>query len=358
MILRQEFQKIIRHPMLWGLFVLCLLLNGLLIWTNVGEQTEELSSAYDAILSEQIDEAYYKQSLSRYDGLDMVEIKNVKQEMYRYYPTGSYKEFIDTRYEKLNERVEEIVASGEAEELVYPGEIYRLHKKLYVNILRWVFLEMGVFVIFSVLYLMDYERLQRTTQVVYSSAVGRNLQWKKWCVGTITGLVFGGGVLMLTLAVWFGLIPYKEFWSTSVSAALISEPRGILFYPFITFYKMNTVQYLFGTILVGIGLVIVLAMIAGSLQLFFKNSYVSFVVIVLLLMSGLWISGYSTATWLDIVLTWNPAAMWYTMGNYFMEGSLSGNYKGAEVLGLAAQFTICGSIGGLAYRNFLKNDNG
>lgn len=357
MIWKQELRKLICHPMLWCMSGVFLVFNGFLLWLNVGDYVSELQIVHNEIRNDGISPEYYEGSLSRYDTLDMEDIKEMKQEMYRYYPTGSFKDFIDIRYAQLNERVEEIVASGEYEGSVYSGEIYRLHKKLYVNVLRWVFLEMGLLVVFAVLFIMDYERIQGTIAITYASHVGRNLQCIKWCVGILTGTCAGSILLVLTLGAWFILIPYEGFWNISMTAALLTEPRGILMYPFITFHKMTIVQYLTATILVGVLLVMILGLVAGILQIIINNSYLSFVGIAMMLLSGLYIWGYSTATWFDIVLSWNPTVLWYTMGNYFMEGNLASNFEGAEIISLMVQFTSCFVIGRMVYNKFLKSDS-
>ena len=356
MIWKQEFRKLICHPMLWSMLCVFLVFNGFLLWVNIGDYVSEMQMVHNEILDNGINPEYYEGSLSRYDTLDMEDVKEMKQEMYRYYPTGSFKEFIDTRYEKLNERVEEIVASSEHEGSVYPGEVYRLHKKLYVNVLRWVFLEMGLLVVFTVLFIMDYERIQGTVAITYASNVGRKVQCIKWCVGILTGIAVGGILLALTLGAWFLLIPYEGFWDISMSAALLTEPRGILVYPFITFHKMTIVQYLVATILVGVLLVVILGLIVGIMQLCINNSYLSFVGIALMLLCGLYIWGFSTATWFDIVLSWNPTVLWYTMGNYFMEGNLASNFNGAEIISLSVQGVSCFVMGRFAYNKFLKRD--
>ncbi len=356
MIWKYEAKKIVRHPMMWSLLGIFLVFNAFLLWTNIGEIGEELQEAHEHILEYGIDEAFYQDSLSKYDTLDMVAIKELKQEMYQYNPTGSYRKFIDRRYEKLNERVLEIVEDGEAEGIVYPGSVYRLHNKLYAKVLRWVFLEIGFLVIFASLFLMDYERMNKTIAVTYIGNVGRKLQWIKWCTGMMIGIGFGIMVLGVTLFAWYRTIPYKDFWNTSVSAALMTEPRGILTYPFITFHKMTILQYLLATIAVGILLVVIIGMIAGVIQMLTNNSYVSFICMVLIFMTGLCITGYSTESWFDIVLSWNPADMWYRIGNWFMEGNLVSNFEGAEMISAAVQAGVWGIFGRLAYQKWMNQD--
>ena len=42
---------------------------------------------------------------SLYDKLDMIDLKEMKEEMSNYHPTGLYKKYIDTGYEKLQRRM-------------------------------------------------------------------------------------------------------------------------------------------------------------------------------------------------------------------------------------------------------------
>uniref|UniRef100_UPI0040576FCA hypothetical protein n=1 Tax=Agathobacter sp. TaxID=2021311 RepID=UPI0040576FCA len=357
MIWKQEAKKLIKHPMLWSLLVFFLLCNGLLLWGNIGDVWQELQWTHKAVLEHGADADVYRESLSRYDTLDMVEIKELKQELYQYYPSGSYQKFVDKRYETLNARVKEIVESGEAEDIAYVGMAYRLHNKLYAKVLRWVFLEMVLFILVAVLFLMDYERINHTLSVTYATHVGRTVQWIKWCVGMAAGLGMGMVLLGSMLMAWFWLIPYEGFWNTSISAALMTEPRGILTYPFITFHKMTILQYLLSTIAVGIFLAVIVGMVAGVIQIKVRNSYLSFGCVMLFLLMGLCISGCSTQSWLDIALSWNPADLWFRMGNWFMEGSLAGNFEGAEVISIAVQMVFWGIVGKKVYRGFLVRDD-
>lgn len=356
MIWKREWKKLLKHPMMWCLFGIFMMFNGFLLWEVIGDDGEVLRGMHEELLTDGVDEAFYQEKRNLYDSLDMIEVKNLKQEMYHYYPTGHYKEFIDKRYERLNKRVEEIIRSKEADGISYPGSIYRLHNKLYVKVLRWVFLEMGLFILLAVLFLMDYERMNQMVELTYSSTIGRTLLWIKWRVGILTGMGFGVLLLVIMLSIWFLLIPYQGFWDTSVSAAIMTEPRGTLLYPFITFHKMTIAQYLHATILIGVLLVFIIGMIAGVVQLIANNSYYSFICIVLFFMAGICISGISAKNWLDVVISWNPADLWYRMGSWFMEGSLVSNFEGAEIINVTVQIVFWSIFGKKAYQNFMRKN--
>lgn len=356
MIVKQEMKKLCRHPMMWCLLILCFFLNLLLLWSNLNEFYKELPTVHDDIIENGVEEEFYKNCLSIYDTLDMVEIKNMKEEMTDYHPKGSYKRFIDRRYERLNQRVKEIVKDGEAEQMIYPGIVYCLHNRFYAELLRWILLEMAILMAFCVLYLMDYERIHRTTDIVYASAVGRRLQYIKWGSGILAGLGFGILLLLATLFIWFALVPYRGFFEVSMSAALMTEPRGILLYPFITFHKLTVLQYLLLTLAVGVLLVLMIGLLTGTIQLFVKNSYLSFVIEAVLLLGCLVLWGKSSTSWFDVAATWNPAVLWWRTGTWFMEGDVGTSFEGMEPLSILVQGLLYGCLGRIGYKRFLVSD--
>lgn len=356
MIVKQEIKKLCAHPMMWCLLILCFFVNLLLLWSSLNECYKELPKVHDAILQQGVEEEFYQERLSIYDTLDMVQIKEMKEEMLDYHPKGSYKRFIDQRYKRLNQRVRDIVKDGEAEQLIYPGIVYRLHHHLYVKLLRWILLEMAVLMAFCVLYLMDYERIQRTMDIVYTSSVGRRLQYIKWGSGIMAGLGFGMVLMLATLAVWFSLVPYQGFFGVSMSAALMAEPRGILLYPFITFRKLTVLQYLLLTLIVGVLLVIIVGILTGVFQLFLKNSYLSFLMEVILLLGCIALWGQSSTSWFDVAATWNPAVLWWRVGTWFMEGDVGTSFEGMEVISILVQGLLYGCLGRIGYKRFLVSD--
>ena len=354
MIWQLESKKLIKHPFVWCLFFFFLLYNVFTIWNNVGDSYKEIQQLHNDILEYGIDEDFYQTQLNHYDTLDMKEIQKTKQALMNYYPTGAYKEFINSNYEKLNERVEEIKQTGEDEGNIYPGLWYNLHNTFYTHILRPVLLENAIFMILCILFLMDYERINKTNDLVYSSNIGRRIQVTKWMCGLCIGLFFGLALMTITFLVWFLLIPYKEFFDVSMSAAVLTESRSVFLYPFITYEKMTVSEYLIATILFSILLFVIVGMITGALQLLLQNSYISFLSIIILLLVGCHLSSITFVNWIDIALSWNLAYLWYTSGYWFMENSLYTSFQGTELLNAGVQIFIWGSIGLYSYKRFMR----
>ncbi len=359
MIWRYEGKRIVKNPMIWVLFCFFLVINGLLIWTNLNDCWTEIRQVSKLLNQEgvqAIDENYYQKLLSQYDSLDMISLKEYKQGLYNYHGNGLFQEFIDANYARLQERVEEIRADGEAEDLMYPGQIYRLHTKLYVKILRPLLLEMGLLVMLCILFLMDYERINKTTDLVYSSNIGRTIQKKKWFCGLVSGLGISAMLMLVTLGTWFSLIPYKGFWKSSVSAALAMEPRGIIVYPFITYEKMTVLEYLIASIVFCFLFLIVLGIFTGVVQFFLKNSYFSVLTIVILLLGAMYGNTISFGNVLDLILSWNLAYLWSTNGAWFMENNLFDSFHGAAAVNVGVQLLILSFLWRLFYKKFQRED--
>lgn len=359
MIWKYEAKKILKNPVIWGLVCFFLFINGFLMWTNLDGSLAEIRQVSQILAVEGvdvIDETYYEGLLAQYDTLDMMKIKDIKKELYNYQSTGIFQEFIDSNYAKLQERVDEIKADGEADDMIYPGEVYRLHTKLYVKTLRPLLLEMGLLVMMCILFLMDYERLNKTTDLVYSSNTGRAIQKKKWFCGLVSGLGFGAVLMLITLGTWFLLIPYKGFWKSSISAALATEPRGVFVYPFITYEKMTVLEYLIASILFCFVLLIVLGILTGAMQFLLKNSYFAVLAIVLFLFGALYVNTISFGNALDILFSWNLAYLWSSSGAWFMENNLFDSFQGAQVLNAGVQFVVFGFLWIFLYKKFQKED--
>ena len=107
------------------------------------------------------------------------------------------------------------------------------------------------------------------------------------------------------------------------------------------FFRMTEQQYLFSSIIVLIGVMLLVAGLAASLQYLLQNSYFTFICICILFM-GLYIFAYAkTETLLDVIKALlNPAVLYITSGGWFMENSLELSFAGNEFISLA----VCGGV--------------
>lgn len=359
-ILKYELCKLFKFPLMWGLLAVFVGFNIYIIYGEVGyhDIQESLHGVYEVMLGHETSGEYYDlytqyhDSVSdSYDTLDMQKIKEMKEDMGSFYPTGSYAEFMDSNYEILQKRLEDIKADGDTEGIFYPGDIFQIHKKIYL-ILKMCMIEMLIMMCFSVLYLMDHERLNRTQELVFSCRIGRKDIQIKHKAGMIGGLIFSVLILFLSFTVFLAYVPMRGLWATPVNSVMVMESSGIWEYPFITFVPMTISREFEISIAITILLVFLFGILSGAVQLFVQNSYITMIgtaigfVSLMLLPFVVKIVG-----WVKTVICLNPASLWYYCGRWFIENDLPVSFAWSEfiTLGIWLVFSMIIMISGNRY---------
>lgn len=361
-IAKKEFLKLIKSPFIWFVFLAFFLLNTVIIYSSVGEKSirQEMHKMHETILEygvnlqdgkpkEQVQtkttntedetdymefyQSYLETYGTMYNNLDMMDILKQKERMYDYHPTGAYGKFINENYEKLQKRVEEIKQSGEDDYGFYPGMVYNIHGFLYGKIGKKLLLEMTVLVILSILFLMDYERIHKTRNLVLVTRTGKQVMRTKAFMGVLGGFLYSLLLMAGTYGYFFFHVSFAGLWKVPVASNLITEARGQLTYPFITFWRLSEANYLLLTLLVFMGILLLAAGLSIAIQMLLQNSYLTFLVQCLLFMSLELFAYWNTATFFDVVkAVCNPVVLWITCGAWFMENELSLSFAGNEFL--------------------------
>ena len=172
LLIKYEIRKIIKNPIVWILMLFFLVINILNIEMQVHDYKKDIKLTHQYILNDKIDKEYLNSVVSIYDDFNMQIVKN----------------------------------DGESTQLTYPGQVYRLHKLLYYNIFKKLLLEMAVVISICTLFLMDYERINNTTGIVYATKKGRTIQKSKMISAMIAGSVINGILMIGTLGYYFANI--------------------------------------------------------------------------------------------------------------------------------------------------------
>ena len=154
-----------------------------------------------------------------YDTLDMRKILEQKEKKSGYEPQGAWGMWIVRNYDRLQKRVEQIRKTGEGTYAFYPGSWYKLHSTLYGKLWKKLILQTAVLMILSMLYLMDYERIYKTQDLVLATTTGKKMMEKKMLAGTLCGLFYAGLLTVFTLMVSFAAVTS----SVSVMEAIVSS---------------------------------------------------------------------------------------------------------------------------------------
>lgn len=350
-ILKLEFQKIMKNPMLWLLAVIFCLVNCFIIYNEAGNKntSKELSIMHHMITKtedknsesqdknerEQLSKVYqeyYKENIGLYDNLDMTKILKQKEKIYQYQPKGFMKKFVKHNYDHLQKRVEEIKADKEYNQDFYPGQYYEIHSLLYSNLGKKLIIEMSVLMVINILFIMDYERLQKTNDIVDATKTGKKIMDYKALTGTLSGILFSAVLCGVTWIYFFYCVSFKGLWNVSVASTLVAEKREPgLFYPFVTFFKITQIQYLILTLIIYIGIILLIALATIAIQFLLGNSYFSFATLILFNMALFLGAYYSNGTFMDVLLhLLNPICLYITSGGWFMENDISLSFAGNE----------------------------
>ena len=142
----------------------------------------------------------------------MAKILKQKEEMLQYHPKGFMKKFVKDNYEHLQKRVEEIKSDKEYNDAFYPGQYYEIHSSLYSKLGKKLIVEMSLLMALSILFIMDYERLQKTNDLVDATRTGKRIMDCKAFAGTLSGILFSA-ILYAVLHgfIFFTAYPSKDY---------------------------------------------------------------------------------------------------------------------------------------------------
>ena len=383
-ILKYELNKLIHFPLLWGLLFLFLAYNSFILYTKAGDSEfrSSVREMHEIIQSTGVDletqketlasmsespkeaEAYYSSYAISfediYDTLNMQDIKQMKEDLQGFCPEGSYKTFLDHNYARLQQRVEEVRADGDDAVGFYPGNGYEIHKKLY-STLQLIIMELWILMGFSVLYLMDYERINGSTDLVFTSMEGRTNLLSKWLAGLLMGVLFSIILLAAALLIFFIFVPMEGLMHTPVSSYMVMESNILWTYPFITYVRLTFLQELLLSILTALLLTLLIGLLAGSLQLFFHNSYLTIISIGagflgLFALPFAYTSAIRPGGWLLTILQLNPVTMWNLCRRWFIEHNLSLSFAWSEFWTLGIWGIIILGIGIAGWRHLKRRD--
>lgn len=374
-----EFRKLLRCRFLWLLLAIFLAYDIFIVWDTVGRNSDIYHDMYKVIMqtgtdmtenADKIDsllnseneiESYYADYVKAYEGIykdfDIRSVLYSKISMSDNFVTeGKYYEWISRNYDKLQERVEEIKAAREDKYAFYPGINYKVHSILFTSVLRMLLLQILILTALAVLYLMDHERIQKTEYLTYSSRTGRKIQYTKWLSGMAMSMIYAVILITVTLLLFLLFVPMRGLWETPVSSFMAMQQRGFYLYPYITFVRLSFGKYLLLSLFAVFLLIILVGILSGAVQLFFRNSYLTALSMGMLFL-GLMALPYLFSTGFPHTVTaLNPAALWYMCGGWFIEYDPAVSFAWSEFITIGVWLIIMLIVSEFGKKYFLNID--
>lgn len=337
MFFKNELKKILRFPLFWTVIAACVGLNMFIITSNMSYEragikvvnsyvkTEDVP-AYDKYgFCEDYDQVKKTAYDTHYKNFDIWKLKEMCESMFTDKNSDAAQRIIDKNYKIVEARLDEIKTDGEALEEYYPGSTYSLHRALYENVFSIMLFELAVTAIFMTSYLMKYDEFHFTHYSVYTSKTGRAIVFSK-ALAALTASIMAATIIVFATVVYFLiLIPQSaDFLKSSVSAAMATETRGLLRYPFITWNKMSQMGYLMRASLLSICYAALASMITFVISFVSKNAYIN-AIMTAMLYFGFVIIGYVIPgnNIFGFALIFTPTSSMLNVSNWFMEYTLS-----------------------------------
>ena len=168
------------------------------------------------------------------------------------------------KYELLQDRVDHLAQTDAALDL-YAGPITQdSHQYLYNNLLRAIVTEGILLGVLCTLYLMGYEKLTGTQDVICTSRVGRQLWRRKVRISIVASLGLYALLILATLGPYLFLWNYNGIWESSVSSQFNYYADLFFVRPFLTWIDLTVRQYFIAMIVAGGVLVMVFYSIGNS----------------------------------------------------------------------------------------------
>mgnify|MGYP006873036829 CR=1 FL=1 len=181
---------------------------------------------------------------------------------------------------------------------------------------------------------MKFEELFFTQENVLSTKHGRRIVFTKGISALLITGIATVTILIITLVFFFLFVPHaKEFLLSSVSAAMATETRGMVTYPFITWVKMSQLTYALCAVGLAIGYALLSSLLTFMLSFFSKNAYINAVVTALLYVVFVAITSLRFTGILQFIQVFTPSFAILQISNWFMEYVLSPttSYQGYEL---------------------------
>ena len=333
MFFRNEIRKVLQFPLFWVMIAFCAGLNIFVIadgmsFERVGIQavneyvrTGKVPS-YDeynvCVNYDEVKESAYDQY---YKDFDIMAFKADIEKMFVTPHSAAAQRIIDRNYQKAAARVDEIRQDDEAFDRYYPGVTFSLHEMLYDNLFTLILFELAIIACFMTAYLMKYEEFYDTHQNVYATKIGRSIVFSKAAASAVASAL--AAFIVITVSVICFLIVLPQSWNflqSSVSAAMATERRGMVQYPFITWERMSQLRYLLRACAVTVGYTVTASLVTFVLSFVSKNAYID-AVLTALLYFALYVAAavLSGNNLFGFVWQFTPTFGMLNVPNWFME---------------------------------------
>ncbi|ALC91346.1 hypothetical protein AM500_17230 [Bacillus sp. FJAT-18017] len=210
-----------------------------------------------------------------YEKLDLK--RTAESEIANYNLSGEAAESVRKTFSQLETRKAEMIENGEHQTLFFHGKTYMLHTFLFRNLLKAILIEALILSVLAAAYINTYEFENKTHFITYSTKRGRKLAVDKLIASFTTSMSMTTFLIAFAMVCYFSVFNYSNVWNVPISSYFNAEFK----FPYISWFELNFAEYFGLCILLLYICQLFFAAIAFVLSIFIKNSYLVFVVFLL-----------------------------------------------------------------------------
>lgn len=348
-----EMKKIFCIPALWFFFVLSLLFNILLIFGQGYERdyfdqvrawAEE--SGFSAGEEDNVFAGYHTEKLAAFYA-DIVKESPVAVR------------WVERKYALLQPRAKHLAESGAALDFYAGDATQESHQFLFGSLMRAILAEGSVCAMIVVLYLMGYERMNRTIGQVCASRTGRKLWGNKLAAELLSAVMLYFLLAGGTLLVYFQMWDYRGAWQDSVSSRFNYLTDMLYTRPFFTWHDFTVGVYLAAVLLLGAALVVVSGLMAAVCAMVFGNVYGAALVLALVLFGGVGLESLFSqcrAWGIYFIATLQPSSAWLSVNVWFTESGIRTFLPWQETISAGVNLMAGSIMVVISLRRFMRRD--
>lgn len=299
-------------------------------------------------------EAYYykiQEIDDFYSSIDIME--RAENEILKYGLSGKAADIVRKQYKALNERFHQLVSNNEHKNLFFIGKAYQMHSLLFRNILKTIIFEIIILVVLITAYLVNYEFDNSTENIVYSTKKGRNLVLDKLQITMASSIIVATIILITGLGLYFIVFDYSGLWNVPISSYYNRDYN----FPYLSWWNMSFVQYLFFSI----GLVYLITLLFNGIAFIIarsiKNTYFAFFVFAIIFGLFLIVPGMVPRYSISIFIGgFTPFFLIINPHMWFMESGAFTTFKYHELATVGIWALVLLALGVLSINRFKRQD--
>lgn len=217
-------------------------------------------------------EFYYFSSMGIDESFQAADpLKRAEQEIGMYRISGKAAELIRSQFDKITARYEEVLENKEYKHLFPAQSVWETHLLLFKTMFKAMLIESVVLTVLVTAYIMNFEFDRGTYLLAYSSKRGRNLWLDKLWAALITNVLLMTILLVISLAAYFSVFSYREFWGVPISSYFNAGKEWLM-----TWWNLTFLEYLAAVIVLSYILIILFTWMTAILSRWVRNSYLVF----------------------------------------------------------------------------------